>query len=135
MDILSCRLFYDWTAQDCQQGFGTYYRQWSNFRLTRGIYYYLKIDEILGFGVLYPSIEEIAESIARRDNVRIVPTGIYALNMLGLSTQVPMNFVYISDGSRRNIDLGEGKSIQFKLTSPSNLNRDIIAPCTLHTFI
>ena len=61
MDILSCRLFYDWTAQDCQQGFGTSYRQWSNFRLTRGIYYYLKIDEILGFGVLYPSIEEIAE--------------------------------------------------------------------------
>ncbi|MDD4403491.1 MAG: DUF6088 family protein [Parabacteroides sp.] len=90
-------------------------------RLTRGIYYYPKIDEILGLGVLYPSIEEIAEGIARRDNARIVPTGIHALNKLGLSTQVPMNFVYMTDGSRRNIDLGEGKSIQFKFTSPSNL--------------
>lgn len=38
-----------------------------------------------------PSIEQIAEMIARRDKARIVPTGIYALNKLGISTQVPMN--------------------------------------------
>lgn len=90
-------------------------------RLTRGIYFYPKIDEVLGLGILYPSIEQIAESIARRDNARIVSTGIHALNKLGLSTQVPMNFVYMTDGSKRKINLGNGKTIQFKNTSPSNL--------------
>lgn len=90
-------------------------------RLARGIYCYPKQDEVMGLGVLYPSIEEIADSIARRDKARIVPTGIHALNKLGLSTQIPMNFVYLTDGTRRKVNLGNGKSIQFKFTSPKNL--------------
>lgn len=90
-------------------------------RLARGIYCYPKQDEIMGLGVLYPSIEEIAETIARRDKARIVPTGIHALNKLGLSTQIPMNFVYLTDGTRRKVNLGNGKSIQFRFTSPKNL--------------
>lgn len=90
-------------------------------RLARGIYYYPKQDKIMGLGVLYPSIEEIADSIARRDKARIVPTGIHALNKLGLSTQIPMNFVYLTDGTRRKINIGNGKSIQFRFTSPKNL--------------
>lgn len=91
-------------------------------RLARGIYCYPKCDDILGLGVLYPSIEEIADNIARRDKARIVPTGIHALNKLGLSTQVPMSFVYLTDGTRRKVNLGNGKSIQFKFTSPKNLS-------------
>ncbi len=90
-------------------------------RLARGIYYYPKQDQLMGLGVLYPSIEEIADSIARRDKARIVPTGIHALNKLGLSTQIPMNFVYLTDGTRRKVNLGNGKSIQFRFTSPRNL--------------
>ena len=90
-------------------------------RLARGIYCYPKQDEVMGLGVLYPSIEEIADSIARRDKARIVPTGIHALNKLGLSTQIPMNFVYLTDGTRRKVNLGNGKSIQFRFTSPRNL--------------
>lgn len=90
-------------------------------RLARGIYCYPKQDEVMGLGVLYPSIEEIADSIARRDKARIVPTGIHALNKLGLSTQIPMNFIYLTDGTRRKVNLGNGKSIQFRFTSPKNL--------------
>ena len=52
-------------------------------RLARGIYLYPEIDTVLGLGVLMPSIEQIAEMIARRDKARIVPTGVYALNKLG----------------------------------------------------
>lgn len=52
-------------------------------RLARGIYLYPEIDTVLGLGILMPSIEQIAEMIARRDKARIVPTGIYALNKLG----------------------------------------------------
>lgn len=74
-------------------------------RIARGIYYYPKIDKILGLGILYPTYEEIAAAIARRDKAKIVPTGIYALNRLGLSTQLPMNVVYLTDGSPRKVRL------------------------------
>lgn len=90
-------------------------------RLARGIYLYPEIDTVLGLGILMPSIEQIAETIARRDKARIVPTGIYAMNKLGLSTQVPMNVVYLTDGAPRKVSLGNGRSIQFKYTTPRNL--------------
>ena len=65
-------------------------------RLADGIYLYPKIDNKLGLGVLYPSIDTIAKAIAKKDKARIAPTGIYALNRLGFSTQVPANVVYCS---------------------------------------
>jgi hypothetical protein len=90
-------------------------------RLAHGIYYYPEIDNTLGLGVLYPSLEAIAQGIACRDKAKIVPTGVYALNKLGLSTQVPMNIVYLTDGSPRKINIGGGRGIQFKKTAPKNL--------------
>ena len=89
-------------------------------RISRGVYYYPKIDKVLGLGVLYPTLEDIAEGIAKRDKARIVPTGIYALNRLGFSTQIPMNIVYLTDGSERKLNLSNGTSIQFKYTAPKN---------------
>lgn len=91
-------------------------------RLARGIYIYPEIDSELGLGLLMPSVEQIAETIARRDKARIVPTGIYAMNRLGISTQIPMNFVYLTDGTSRKVNLGNGRSIQFKYTTPKNLS-------------
>ena len=90
-------------------------------RVARGVYYYPKIDKVLGLGVLYPTLEEIAEGIAKRDKARIVPTGLYALNRLGFSTQIPMNVVYLTDGFNRKITLYNGSSIKFKRTAPKNL--------------
>ncbi|MCH4154758.1 MAG: DUF6088 family protein [Muribaculaceae bacterium] len=90
-------------------------------RISRGVYYYPKIEKALGLGVLYPTLEDIAEGIAKRDKVRIVPTGQYALNRLGFSTQIPMNIQYLTDGSNRKLTLDNGATIQFKHTSPKNL--------------
>ena len=90
-------------------------------RVARGIYCYPKIDKILGLGVIYPTFEDIAQYIAKRDKARIVPTGSYALNVLGLSTQVPANVVYLTDGSPRQIKLNSGKGIKFIKTAPKNL--------------
>ena len=90
-------------------------------RLSRGIYLYPKVDKELGLGILFPSLETIAHSIAKRDKARIVPTGIHALNKLGLSTQVPMNIIYLTDGSQRKINLGDGRSIMFKHVAPKKL--------------
>ena len=90
-------------------------------RVARGIYCYPKIDKELGFGTLYPTYEEIAQAIAKRDKARIVPAGIYAMNRLGLSTQVPMNVVYLTDGSSRKVAINGNKGIQFKHVAPKNL--------------
>lgn len=87
-------------------------------RLAHGIYLSPKIDKELG--ILFPSTEEIAKAIARRDKARIVPTGVQALNKLGLSTQVPMKVVYLTDGAPRTIIVGK-RTITFKKTSPKNL--------------
>ncbi len=90
-------------------------------RVARGIYCYPKIDKELGFGTLYPTYEEIAQAIAKRDKARIVPAGIYAMNRLGLSTQVPMNVVYLTDGSSRKVAINGNRGIQFKHVAPKNL--------------
>lgn len=87
-------------------------------RLSRGIYLYPERDEILG--VLYPTIETIVKKIADRDGARFIPTGSASLNYLGLSKQVPMNVVYLTDGSPRNIAI-KNHMIKFKKTSPANL--------------
>lgn len=87
-------------------------------RVAQGIYVRPKISKLIG--PLTPSAEEVAEAIARRDRIRTVPTGSYALNALGLSTQVPMNIVLLTDGSPREIKVGK-RTIKFKKTTPKNL--------------
>ena len=86
-------------------------------RVAQGIYYYPKIDTKWGSGVIPPSIDEIAEGIAKRDKVRIATTGAFALYQLGLSTQIPANVVFITDGSPRRVTIGKGRGILFKHTS------------------
>ncbi len=82
-------------------------------RFAKGIYYVPTYDKWDGT-LREPSLDAIAQRIAQRDNARIAPTGAYALNRMGLSTQVPTNIVYITDGSARKITFGEGKSITFR---------------------
>jgi hypothetical protein len=86
-------------------------------RVARGIYCYPKIDKVMGLGVLYPSFEEIAQAIAKRDKARIIPSSQYALNKLGFTTQVPMNVVYYTDGSQRKIKIFGNRGILFKHTA------------------
>lgn len=92
-------------------------------RLSQGLYV---IPKKLGsHGYLLPTAEEIANAIARRDKARIIPSGEVALWKLGLSTQVPLNHVYLTDGPSRVIKIEEkdGKTsytITFKHASPKN---------------
>jgi len=87
-------------------------------RVAQGIYVRPKISKLIG--QLVPSAEEVAEAIAKRDRIRTLPTGSYALNAIGLSTQVPMNIVLLTDGSPRIIKVGK-RTIKFKKTTPKNL--------------
>lgn len=87
-------------------------------RVAQGIYVRPKKSALIG--KLVPTAEEVVEAIVKRDKIRTVPTGSYALNALGLSTQVPMNIVMLTDGSPREIKLGK-RTIKFKKTTPKNL--------------
>jgi hypothetical protein len=87
-------------------------------RVANGIYARYKEDAVLG--VMLPTTEQIAKAIAKRDKARIIPTSAYALNALGLSTQIPLNVVYLTDGTARKIKVGN-RTIQFKKTTPKNL--------------
>jgi hypothetical protein len=88
------------------------------YRVARGVYTRLEKDPVLG--TVKPGTESIAEAIRRRDKAKIIPTGAMAMNALGLSTQVPMNVVYLTNGTARKINLGKRK-IVFKKTTPKNL--------------
>lgn len=89
--------------------------------ICHGIYCYPKVDKKLGLGVLYPTFEDIAQVIAKRDKVRIFPAGALAQNLLGLSTQVPMNVVYLTDGSNRKVIVKDGRGILFRHAAPKKL--------------
>ncbi len=83
------------------------------YRFAKGIYYIPSYDKWDGT-LRKPTLDAIALKIAQRDNARVIPTGNYALNKLGLSTQVPTNIIYITDGSARKIKFEDGKSITFR---------------------
>ncbi|SRR5260221_241238 len=91
-------------------------------RLSQGIY--VSPKKTNGHGSLLPAAPEIASAIARRDKAKIIPTGEVALSQLGLSEQVPLNYVYLTDGPARvikiDVERKKGYSIRFKHAGPKN---------------
>jgi hypothetical protein len=86
--------------------------------VTHGIYVRPIIDEYIG--EVLPTAEEVAKAIAKRDKIRLVPTGAYALHALGLSTQIPLKLVFLTDGAPRTIKVGK-RTIKLKKATPKNL--------------
>lgn len=74
-------------------------------RVCHGAYDYPRYSELLG-QVLSPDIDQVAQALARKFNWRIQSSGDAALNLLGLSTQVPGRWVYLSDGPSRQYEIG-----------------------------
>jgi len=81
-------------------------------RVCRGVYDYPRYSELLG-QMLSPGIDQVAQALARRFNWRIQPSGDTALNLLGLSTQVPGRWVYLSDGPSRQYAI-DNHTLEFK---------------------
>lgn len=88
-------------------------------RLAHGIYYVPKIDPIIG--ELRPSADDIVKMLARKEKIKVRPAGAYALHRLGLTTQVPTNLVYITDGHSRQFKLGK-LLIKLKATTTKKLS-------------
>lgn len=87
-------------------------------RLARGLYDYPRKHDQLG--LLAPSIDDVADALRDRDVTRLQPSGAYAANLLGLSDQVPMKVVFLTDGPSKNVKLGK-QEIILKRTTPRNM--------------
>lgn len=85
-------------------------------RLAKGMYLRPKSTR---FGIVYPSVDEMVKAIAHRDKSKVQPCGMTALNMLGLSTQVPTKYTYLTSGSSRKLNLGD-RIIELKRSVPKN---------------
>lgn len=90
-------------------------------RIMNGIYYKPKYIDLIG-EYEAPSVNEVANAIARKYNWTIAPSGNTALNLLGLSTQVPAKWTYISDG--RYVDFSFGNiTIEFKRRNNGDISK------------
>lgn len=87
-------------------------------RASRGVYCYPKHSKLLNV-FLSPDIDQIASAIARKFNWEIQPTGDAALNILGLSNQVPGKFTYLSNGPSKEYKI-ENIDLIFKRTALKN---------------
>lgn len=71
------------------------------------------------FGDVPVPVENIANAVAQRDHVEILPSGSTAANILGLSTQIPMVLSYITTSSSRTINMGN-RALLFRHAAPRN---------------
>lgn len=88
-------------------------------RLGRGIYALSWVSPSLGVQ-LAPDMHEVAEALARKTRSRLIPTGAVAANQLGLSTQVPAQLAYLTDGRSRRVRVGN-TVISVKHAAPKDL--------------
>ena len=85
-------------------------------RLARGIYDYPRVHKKLG--VLSPNPDEVATALAASTGSRVQISGGRAANLFGLTTQVPAQLVYLTDGPPRRVQIA-GQTIQLKHARPS----------------
>ena len=83
-------------------------------KVKRGVYMKPRYSQLLKRSVP-PREDAVAKAIARNYGWTIVPCGDTALNMLGLSTQIPAVWLYVSDGPYKTYETA-GVRFQFKHT-------------------
>ena len=88
-------------------------------RVIDGFYYSPRYSELIGEYEAV-SIHELALAIARKYNWNIAPYNSTALNLLGLSTQVPTHYKYISSGRYKEYKIGD-TVLEFKKVNPGEI--------------
>ncbi len=104
-------------------------------RIRRGVYYRPKHNNLLDIDES-PDINQVALAIARQLNIIIIPSGNFALNIIGLSTQVPSKYIYVTNGAYNEYEVGNNK-IYFKHSTSREItaldNRILISIQALKT--
>ncbi|PVY94641.1 hypothetical protein C7381_104147 [Ezakiella coagulans] len=88
-------------------------------RVSDGFYYNPRYSELIGEYEAV-SIHELALAIARKYNWNIAPCSSTALNLIGLSTQVPTHYKYISSGRYKKYTIGH-TVLEFKKVNPGEI--------------
>lgn len=89
-------------------------------RIIPGVFYRPKISKLLNEAIPADP-NQVAVAIARSKGWKITASGETALNRLGLSTQIPATWTYISDGPYKKYEMG-GAKLKFKRTTSKNLD-------------
>lgn len=87
-------------------------------RVARGLYERPRQHPVMG--QLLPDIETVVQAIRDKEHIRIQAAGAYAANLLGLSEQVPLKIVFLTDGTPRTLRIGK-QEISLRRTTPRNL--------------
>lgn len=90
-------------------------------RIMRGVYEYPEYNDFLKEYVA-PSPDRVAHALARNYGWTIVPSGDTALNMLGLSTQVPATWLYVSDGPYKEYSF-DNITLKFNHTTNKEISK------------
>jgi len=90
-------------------------------RVQRGVYEYPVYNQFLQ-ETIAPAPHKVAEALARNYGWTAVPSGDTALNLLGLSTQVPAEWEYVSDGPYREYAFGK-TILRFKHTTNKDVSK------------
>ena len=110
---------YEFTREEVDNALSDLTKKNKIRRVCRGIYDYPKYSNILE-QYLSPDFDQVAHAMARKFNWRIQPSGDAALNLLGLSTQVPGRIIYLSDGPTRKYLVGN-YTLEFKKSALKNV--------------
>ncbi len=88
-------------------------------RLGRGLYHYPAVTEWLKTP-LVADLDDIADAIGRQTGSQVVPSGAVAANRLGLSSQLPSNQLYLTDGRTRQVRI-DGMLFEIRHAAPKEL--------------
>lgn len=88
-------------------------------RILNGIYYKPSISKLTG-EIVPSNIYEVVKVIGKKNGWTILPSGLACINMLGLSTQVPANYSFISDGPNKNYVI-DGFDVKLKHGNPKDI--------------
>lgn len=103
------------------------------FRVVKGIYQKPKYNETLKLHLL-PTIEQVAQVFARKNNWQIAPAKDLALNMLAIDTQVPNVVHFISSGPTKKITLDDGREIHFRHVTAREASMDATSALVIEAF-
>lgn len=105
-------------------------RQGTICRVGRGLYAWPRYSTLLDQPVV-PSPDDLALAWARQHGLRVIPSGAYAANLLGLSTQVPAKITYYTNGRTQTVRLGD-HTVKFLNRGPKTMN--VTGRLTPHVF-
>ena len=85
-------------------------------RVGHGLYRMSGIGEVQK-SAAPADLDSAVAALARRDGVRMMPDGLFAANQLGLTSAVPAEASYVTDGHSRTLKI-DGRTVQFRHAGP-----------------